>query len=69
VRVVVSRGATLTSATRSDKIHPDDPVRLSEIALAFDGDPADPEQRAVKLRQAFLQHAAAVRRVYGEIVR
>jgi glutamine synthetase adenylyltransferase len=48
---------------------PEDPARLSEIALAFEGAPADPLVRARRLKDAFQSHAAAVRRVYEEIVR
>ena len=49
---------------------PDDPVLLSELALAFEADPAAGSPgRAQALKESFLRHAAAVRSVYGEIVR
>ena len=49
---------------------PDDPVRLSELALAFESDPAagSPEHAQV-LKETFHRHAGAVRGVYDEIVR
>jgi glutamate-ammonia-ligase adenylyltransferase len=49
---------------------PDDPARLSEIALAFESDPAiGAPARAARLKETFQGHAAAVRGVYDEIVR
>ena len=48
---------------------PDDPVRLAEIALALDGAAADPAQRGAHLKETFRRHAAAVQRVYREVVR
>jgi glutamate-ammonia-ligase adenylyltransferase len=49
---------------------PDDPMRLAELALAFEGDPeAGRPERARSLQDAFRRHAAAVRSVYEEIVR
>ncbi|MEK7283144.1 MAG: bifunctional [glutamate--ammonia ligase]-adenylyl-L-tyrosine phosphorylase/[glutamate--ammonia-ligase] adenylyltransferase [Acidobacteriota bacterium] len=49
---------------------PDDPVHLSELALAFASDPAagSPEHARL-LKERFHRHAGAVRGVYDEIVR
>jgi len=47
---------------------PDDPARLSEIGLAFEGTPRDPAERAGNVRDQFERHAAAVRAVYADIV-
>ncbi len=47
---------------------PDDPAGLAEIGLAFEGAPPDPEARAVRVKQRFQRHTAAVRGVYAEIV-
>ncbi len=47
---------------------PDDPARLAEIGLAFEGAPPDPEVRALHVKETFQRHTAAVRGVYAEIV-
>ncbi len=47
---------------------PDDPARLAEIALTFEGAPAEPAERAAHLKETLRRHASAVRRVYEEIV-
>jgi len=48
---------------------PDDPARLAEIALAFEDFPAEPVERGLRLKETFDRHAAAVHRVYREVVR
>jgi len=47
---------------------PDDPIRLAEIGLAFEGAPPDQEGRARHVRETFQRHTAAVQGVYAEIV-
>jgi len=48
---------------------PDDPSRLAEIALAFEGFPSNPVERGARLKETFERHAAAVHRTYREVVR
>ena len=47
---------------------PDDPGRLAEIGLAFEGAPAEPAARGAWIKELFGRHAAAVHRVYLEVL-